>query len=259
MRAPLLAVPLLFTTATVAQHAILRVPESAEPVRISLRSGTRKDVGFTSITINANGRAITFHPRNATACVPATKEERMGDISWAGINGMKLDSSLCFYVGQFGTDVAKHTLLAFVGEGGASDAAPVFIIGFDTSGTPYKALERGELDLTSLISREDGSALVAGKPTLSQVMAPLNYDPHKDAHATTYDPFAVYVVTPGNVAVYSLEESRKYNLEHYVWAGPKSSESYLVFYNIPGHAKPFGAKKEEANALLARAGQDRKQ
>ena len=192
------------------------------------------------------------------ACAPSDTVERKKALSWAGIEGMRLDASLCFYVGEFGSGTSKHSILAFVSEGGASDAAPVFVIGFNTNGIPYKALERDEFDLTALVSKADGSALLIGKPTLSQVIAKPDYDSRKDAYATTYDPFAVYVITPNMSATYSLQESRRYNIEHYVWAGPKSSESYAVLYNIPGHIKPFGTPAGNASKLLARAELERK-
>jgi hypothetical protein len=258
MRTTVVAAFLLLTVSMVAQHAIVHVPESAEPIRISLGNSKQGTVGLNSIAIYANGHAVTFHPRNAIACAPASKEARKQDISWAQIGGMKLDDSLCFFRGQFGAEGKRHTILVFVSEGGASDAAPVFVIGFDENGLPYKLLERDELDLTSLISEPDGSALLIGKPTLSQVMAPLDCDPHKDPYATTYDPFAVYVLNSGKPAVYSLSESRDYNLEHYVWAGPKASESYAVLYNIPGHTRPFGASAQKADDILRRARQERK-
>jgi hypothetical protein len=259
MRASLLAALLLSTAVLPAQCATFRVPEFAQPITISLGHNAPNGAGFNTLTIRADGHATTFHPRNAVACAPSVKEDRKKDISRAGIEGMQLDSSLCFFTGQFGADMAKHTLLAFVSEGGASDAAPVLVIGFDANGLPYKVLERDELDLTSLISKPDGSALLIGKPTLSQVMASLDYNSHKDPYATTYDPFAVYIITAGKPATYSLVESRSYNVEHYVWAGPKSSESYSVLYNIPGHSKPFGASAREADEILSRAEKERKQ
>lgn len=258
MKAPLLTAFLLLVNALVAQHVTLRIRESAEPINISFKKNEPTGGGFRSIVIRSNGRETTLRARNVMACAPASKDERKRDISWSYIEGMRLDGSLCFYVGEFGVDTAKHTILAFVSEGWASDAAPVIVIGFNTSGLPYKVIERDELDLTSLVSKPDGSALLIGKPTLSQVIAPLDYDSHKDPYATTYDPFAVYVVSPNRLATYSLSESRRYNVEHYVWAGPKSSESYAVLYNIPGHSKPFGVAADKASAILSRAAQEAK-
>lgn len=259
MRAARIAVVPLLIGSAIAQRATLRIPESSEPVRISLQNIAPNKSGFTSILIRANGQTVTFHPRNAIACAQATKEERKGDITWAEIEGMRLDDSLCFYVGDFGEGSAKHTLLAFRSEGGASDAAPVFVIGFKADGTPYKVLERDEFDLTSLTTSPDGSALLIGKPTLSQVMAKIDYDSRKDPYATTYDPYAVYVIGANQPAAYSLQESRVYNLQHYVWAGPKSSEEYSVLYNIPGHIKPFVLTDQKANEALKRAERERKQ
>ena len=259
MRASLLATLLLYTSALSAQRATLRVPEFEQPITISLGDSAPSGDGFNSVTIHAGGHATTFHPRNPIACAAPNKEDRKRDISWAGVEGMRLDGSLCFYVGQFGANGSKHTILLFVSEGGASDAAPVLVIGFHVDGVPYKLLERDELDVASFINRPDGSALLIGKPTLSQVIAPLGYDPRRDPYATTYDPFAVYIITPDKPATYSLAESRSYNVKHYVWAGPKSSESYSVLYNIPGHSEPFVASAREANEILGGAEKERKQ
>lgn len=258
MRAPIVAILLLLPATMFAEKVTLRIPEFSEPIRISLTGSLPNGQGFNSITVHANGHLATFHPHNAVACAPSDKEVRKQDITWDHIGGMKLDSSLCFYVGQFGETPARHTVLAFVSEGGASDAAPVLVIGFNADGIPYRILEREELDLTSLITKPDGSALLIGKPTLSQVMANIDYNPEKDPYATTYDPFAVYVIAPGKPAIYSLAQSRTYNIEHYVWAGPKSSESYMVLYNIPGHTKPFVATAHAAETLLAKAKPERK-
>ena len=258
MRASLLTAFLSLAHALVAQHITLRVHEAAAPIKISIKGDADKSAGFRSIVVSSNGHETTFRARNVMACAPASSEERSKDISWSGIEGMRLDASHCFYVGKFGSGTAKHSILAFVSEGSASNAAPVFVIGFNTNGIPYKALERDELDLTSLVSNSDGSALLIGKPTLSQVIAKPDYDSRKEPYATTYDPFAVYVVTPNRSATYSLPESRRYNVEHYVWAGPKSSESYAVLYNIPGHSKPFSVAADKASTMLSRAAQERK-
>jgi hypothetical protein len=42
------------------------------------------------------------------------------------------------------------------------------------------------------------------------------------------------------IAADSLEQSRAYNQQHYVWAGSKSREDYAVIFNYKGR-KPFGA------------------
>lgn len=249
MRALLLATCSLLATAAVAQHATLRIPESAEPIKISLASNTQNSSEFTSITIRADGHTVTFHPRNPIACAPAAGEDRKRDISWFGIQGMKLDGSLCFYIGQFGAGAAEHTLLAFISEGGASDAAPVFVIGFGTEGTPYKVLERDELDLTALKSIDTNSAIIIGSPTLSEMVYGNAHDEPKP-YATTYDPFAVYLVRSGQPAAFSLTETRRYNLENYVWRGSKMSEDWAVVYNLPGHPKRFLVPTNEVDTLF---------
>jgi len=72
----------------------------------------------------------------------------------------------------------------------------------------------------------------------------------KAPYATTYDPYSVYIVQVEGSADYSLAASRKYNQVHYVWAGPHSREDFAVFYNVPGHTKPFGASATQLDKLL---------
>jgi hypothetical protein len=137
-----------------------------------------------------------------------------------------------------------------MGEGIASDACAMLLIGFDTKGQPYKLLEKETMEVTSFLKQAGKSALIVGKPTLSQVVGNID-NPTSGPYATTYDPFAVNVLpaTPGK-AVYSLEESRLYNQQHYVWAGSHSSETTFVYYNIPKHPKPFAAPASDVNKLV---------
>ena len=73
-------------------------------------------------------------------------------------------------------------------------------------------------------------------------------------YITTYDPFAVFEMPETSaLAVYSLDESRTYNQKNYVWHGPISSKTYGVVYNIPVHAKPFGAPWKQAQRMLDQA------
>ncbi len=71
-------------------------------------------------------------------------------------------------------------------------------------------------------------------------------------YATTYDPFAVYIVQRMGDSVYSSDASRSYNLEHYVWAGPHSREDYAVVYNLPGHPKPFGTPASRLDTIMSK-------
>ena len=242
---------LLLCSSLAAQEATIRIPESREPVRIVLSQPVPQFGTFQSVIVRVGGHATTFRTRNGVACAPKDTDERKHDLDWSEIEGMQLDRSLCFHRAEYGSGEEKHTILAFIGHGGASDAGPAFLIGFKSDGMPYKVLERNELDISAFIPNDaDGSVHIVGFPTLSQVSYGEGYNGSKEPYATTYDPRAVYVVRPGDAAKYSLEESRAYNLKHYVWAGPMVSERYAVIYNYPGHAKPFGAPEKKAAELL---------
>jgi len=243
---------IILPAALPAQRAVIHIPETKDAVTILLSQPAKDDQGFTVLTIRVNGHANIFHPKNPLACAPSDIETRKNDLDWADIKGMPLDHSLCFHHAEYGNK-AKHTVLAFMSHGYASDAGPTFLVGFQADGTPYKALERDELDLFAFEpSTSDETAQIIGFPTLSQVMFGDGGNGSKAPYATTYDPRAVYVMSPGAPAKYSIEESRLYNQQHYVWAGPTVSENYSVVYNYPGRDKPFGIPAKQAATLFAK-------
>ena len=124
------------------------------------------------------------------------------------------------------------------------------MLGFSADGTPYKVLESKEFDPTSFQQTYNGDALIVGKASLSQVMAGDGSNNSKTPYATTYDPFSVFIIHNLSKAEYSLAESRKYNQEHYVWAGPRTREDYAVLYNLPSHRRLMGAPASRVAALL---------
>ena len=69
-------------------------------------------------------------------------------------------------------------------------------------------------------------------------------------YATTYDPYAVYIVQPDKPAAYSLAETRKYNQAHYVWAGTHSREDVGVLFNLPGHHGPVLSTPAHIDEIL---------
>jgi hypothetical protein len=241
------------TSATLsAQRVLIHIPEIEGPVTVSLSQPAKDDLGFSVLTVRVNGHATVFRPKNPIACAPPDVEARKNDLDWANIKGMPFDHSFCFHRAEYGNQ-AKHTLLAFMSHGFASDAGPIFVLGFQADGTPYKALERDELDLFALEpSTTDETTRIIGFPTLSQVMFGEGLNGSKAPYATTYDPRAVYIIRPGSPATYSVEASRRYNEQHYVWAGPTVSESYAVVYNYPGRPKPFGIPAKKLDALFAK-------
>jgi hypothetical protein len=258
MKLSILVASFVFNAGLLAQHAVIHIPESNDIVTVSLTQPDKDTSGFSTVAITVNGHQLTFHPRNPVACAPASAADRKNNLDWADVKGMQLDPSSCFRRSEYGSNV-KHTLLAFMSHGYASDAGPTFIIGFDQNATPYKVLERNELDLFAFEpSVVDETARIIGFPSLSQVMFGDGGNGSKAPYATTYDPRAVYIIRPGERAQYSLEESRLYNEQHYVWAGPLVSESYAVVYNYPGYAKPFGISAKRLDALFAKLQEKKK-
>jgi len=242
----------LLVTMLSAQRVTLHIPESNDAVTVLLSQPAKDDLGFSLLTIRVNGHATVFHPRNPLTCAPPDLEARKNDLDWADIKGMPFDPSFCFHRAQFGNQT-KHTLLAFISHGFASDSGPTFVLGFRADGTPYKVLERDELDLFAFEpSTAEETARIIGFPSLSQVMFGEGGNDSKSPYATTYDPRAVYIISPGAPAKYSLDASRLYNEQHYVWAGPNVSETYAVVYNYPGRPKPFGIPAKQLDALFAK-------
>jgi hypothetical protein len=235
---------------TIAQRANFTLPETGKVVTISFEPASARTDSYTSVDVISAGNRFHFFAKNTMAQFAATAEERRADGSAIDIPGLKLHPSRYFLVGKYGTDTEVHSLLFIVGLAGASDAAPLLVLGFSATGNPYKVLEREHLDVTSFQSVPDGTALIVGKETLSQVMAGDGGNGSTKPYATTYDPFSVFTVATEDKAEYSLVESRTYNQKHYVWAGPKSREDYAVFYNLPHQSKLVGAPASRIDALL---------
>jgi hypothetical protein len=252
MRLLIFALCLVLVVPVSAQQSVIHIPETEDPVTISFSQRVKGDLGLHVITVSVKGHATVFHPRKPVACAPSNVEARKNDLDWAEIKGMPFDPSFCFHIAEYGNET-KHTLLAFMSHGFASDAGPAFVLGFQADGTPYKVLERDQLDLFALeTSTVSETARIIGFPSLSQVMFGDGGSNSKASYATTYDPRAVFIVTPGAPAKYSLTESRLYNRQHYVWAGPAVSENYAVVYNYPGRTKPFGIPSKQLAALFAK-------
>ncbi len=233
-----------------AQRTAFTLPETGQDITLSFHPVSDRKDSFDSIDVISAGKHFHFSAKNTVARIPANAEARRVDGFWVEIPGLKLHPSRYFLVGKYGSDTDVHTLLFFVGLASASDAAPSLILGFSATGEPYKVLEREYLDVSSFQSAADGTALIVGKDVLSEVMAGDGFNGSTKPYATTYDPFSVFIVNAGDKATYSLVESRRYNQEHYVWAGPRSREDYAVFHNIPGHHGLFGAPVSQTETLL---------
>ncbi|WP_353072222.1 hypothetical protein [Tunturiibacter gelidiferens] len=226
------------------------LPETNKLISFTFQSKPGGNSSFRSFQVDSEGKHFDFTARNSIARIPANPNERRALGYWIDIPGLKLHPSRYFLVGKYGTASDSRTLLFFISDAGASDAAALLVIGFSTSGDPYKVLERDYLDVTSFQSTPDGTGLIVGKETLSQVMGGDGFNGSTKPYATTYDPFSVFIVHPESKAVYSLVVSRSYNQKHYVWAGSHSREDYAVLYNLPEHHGLIGAPTSRVPALL---------
>ncbi|RSL16163.1 hypothetical protein EDE15_1673 [Edaphobacter aggregans] len=233
-----------------AQRATFTLPETGQVITFSFHPVSDPSDNFDSVDVTSADKHFHFPAKNTVARFPATAKERRAEGFWIDIPGLKLHPSRYFLVGNYGTATDVHSLLFFVGAAYASEASPLLVLGFSATGEPYKVLERQYLDVTSFQLAPDGTPLIVGKDALSEVMRGDGGNGSAKPYATTYDPFSVFTLRSGEKAVYSLEESRNYNLKHYVWAGPHSREDFAVFYNIPGHPKPLGAPISRAETLL---------
>jgi hypothetical protein len=112
-------------------------------------------------------------------------------------------------------------LLFAFGYAYASDPFHLIILGLDRTGYPRLLFHR-DFDLEAVADVDgDGRADLVGRATVPQGLGQC---------AATYDPFAVYRLglSSGSMPKYDLALSRTYNLAHYVWAGPKMSETIEV-------------------------------
>jgi hypothetical protein len=235
-----------------AERATISVPNIGR-VSLDFKPAPEGARGFASIEISSTGHKVRFTPRTPTALIPSNREEILSSGLPSSVPGLSVDPSRLFFRGQFMSDSEPHTLLFFVSEGYASNASPLFVVGFTYTGEPFKVLELDRFDIIALQQASDNTALIIGKQSLSEVMGGDGGNGSKAPYATTYDPFSVYIARVEGTANYSLAASRSYNQQHYVWAGPHSREDYAVLYNLPGHPKPMGASASRIDALLGSA------
>lgn len=248
---PCLVLLLSATVGTVrAQHGAFTLRETDERVIVNLRAPAPHDGGFTAIDLTIRGKSFHITPGQPVDCIPKDEGKRSATgLIIEKISGMTLDASRCFFRGSYSANSKVHTLLLFVGQPGASNPGSTLILGFDSTGKPFKVLERAEFDVYRLETTASGEAHIIGDATLSEQMSCLARKPDAP-YVLTYDPTSVYVVHDGQPAAYSLTESQSYNIKHYVWAGPDSREDYGVIFNLPGHTRPVGASLARINALM---------
>ena len=249
----LLAILLMLPTPiALAQHVSITVPNIGR-VSLNFQPEPNSAGNYKSVKIQSAGKTVLFTPKNPIANIPVDRKEKLSRGLWEAPSGLRLDSSHFFFRGDYTSDSQPHTLLFFISEGYASEAPPLFVIGFTYMGEPYKVLELENCLLTGFQYANDNTAHIIGKRSLSQVMAGEYGSGPNIPYATTYDPFSVFIVRVEGEATYSLAATRLYNQQHYIWAGPHSREDYAVFYNLPKHPKPFGTPASRVDELFGSA------
>jgi hypothetical protein len=203
------------------------------------RAITFTSAGHKSRLVAANGLSYLRAPIMGAGIQPADP-----------IRGLEIDRSRLFFTGHYSAEGKSYTVLFFVGSTGLN-GSPLFVVGFHDDGTPYKLLELDQYNMDAFTQHEQDAPQIIGKRDLSEVVGGEGYSGDKKPYATTYDPYSIYIVKPNLPANYSLEESRLYNQQHYVWAGPRSREDYAVVWNVKGKPNPFGAQAKQLDEILA--------
>ncbi len=239
----------LFSIPAMAQSTTLNLAETNSKITLSFVPDKQFPEDFRTIVVRSSGITTRLTAHDQIIRIPATREERKSAFIWsADVPGLKIEPSRYFLVGCYLANGRPHTLLFFLSDAAASDAAPLLIVGFSNEGKPFKVFER-QYELTAF-EQTDSGALMTGKESLSQGICGFR-DP-KAPSATTYDPYSVFLIQPDTKPIYLLAASRDYNRKHYVWAGPHMSESISVIYNLPGHPKVIAVSNTRANQLLAK-------
>jgi hypothetical protein len=248
-RCILAAAMALTVTCTLASAQLipttLHLPETNANISIHVRLQPGLGKPFRTIQFGIEGH--TYHLIAKSDLQYLSKPEGLGLEPADPIRGLVLDPSRLFFLAHYTAETKPHTLLFFIGDAGASDAAPVLVVGFHEDGSPYKVLELDQFDTSNFTQLDDGSPVIIGKATLSQAYSEAAKD---SLYATTYDPYAVYIIRLNEPAEYSLVESKRYNQLHYVWAGTKSREDIAVVFHDKNHHRPYIAPVKDLGKVL---------
>ena len=246
---------LTFSTPGVAQYALrsanvstLRLAETNTTIKISYKPVA---VGhpeiFRTLYFAIGSHKYLISSPYELSYFP--KDEDLGIHPRDAVHGLTMDPRRFFFTGRFTVGTIAHTLLFFVGSYGIN-GAPLFVVGFHPDGSPYKVLALKQFNLTGFLPQTARSPSIVGKKYLSEVMAGNGGSGSRSTYATTHDPFSVFLVPPEGLARFSLIESKRYNQQHYVWAGPNSRSDYAVTFNKPNHSQPFGTLAKDLDAAL---------
>ncbi len=115
-------------------------------------------------------------------------------------------------------------LLAFLGQY-VDNAGPTLFLGLDATGYPL-VIARADIDIRAITDLNgDGVPEVVARQSWSELVGGVD-----GCALTTYNPLAVHRLAGRPVS--SLQEdstlTRRYNQEHYVWAGPHPPEDIAV-------------------------------
>ncbi len=119
-------------------------------------------------------------------------------------------------------DREGRPLIVVFGYAFASDPGAIRVVGLDSARRPRVLLADETFALADVRDLDgDGVPELIGRRSLSQTSGECR---------ATYDPYAVYRLgASGELRFrYSERLSRKYNLGHYVWAGPRAREDIAV-------------------------------
>jgi hypothetical protein len=127
----------------------------------------------------------------------------------------------------------------------ASDPGSLRVVVLASGEAPEVVFDAEPFVLTALTDLDrDGFPEVVGKPSFSEAWGPIGKVGRPCF--STYDPFVIYrlPVSLRGKAEESPALSELYNREHYVWAGPSSSEDWTVV--SCGSGNPRVMSREEA-------------
>lgn len=132
--------------------------------------------------------------------------------------------------------------LLFAGWAYASDPGSFCILWPSEDGRPHVVLQADTFELAHIVDLDgDGRPELVGWTSDSEELG---------KGLETYDPSSVYRIK-GDRAVYDLDLSKRYNLDHYVWLDAKGPrDAYLVVTNAPD-GKYRLLPEQEARAAAA--------
>lgn len=219
--------------ATIVLRAKLSIAGCTPPIALTLRRAPNlAPEDFDQIVFRVGAHTLQFN--TATPQMRLRPSVLNPPENYAKLKGISVDKTGYFLRGKYRSGTGERALLLFLGWPYASNPGSLLVLGFHSGCIPYRIFQADNFELLALQTDSAGFTVLIGDHSLSQVMAGADgaWMTGKP-YATTYDPASVYRIKPmpETEAIYSLEDSRKYNQAHYCWAGPHMSETKAVVYN----------------------------